>query len=271
MENKMQAFNFEGNETRVVVENGELWVVAKDVAETLGYSKASMDTMAKLLGAVPPEWRTRKPFPGGGRELEIWCLSEQGLYFFLGRSDMPKALPYQKWIAGEVVPAIRRHGVYITPDKIEEILTDPDSIIKIAQTLKEERAKRLALEIKRDELEAEVEAARPDVEFAEAVERSEGCILVREFAKMLCQKGIDIGEKRLYAILREKGFLITQRGRDWNMPTQKSAANKLFRIKETVDFDDYGNERLYRTTLVTGAGQRYFFNYFQNRPEIAHA
>lgn len=269
MENKMQVVNFEGNQTRIFMQDGEPWFVAKDVIKALGYSETS--EIASLCRVVPDEWKGLKPIETLGGTQSMTCFSEQGLYFFLGRSDKPKALPYQKWVAGELVPSMRKFGVAMTPEKIEEVLLNPDTIIKIAQALKEERAKRLALEIKRDELEAEVEAARPDVEFAEAVERTAGCILVRELAKILCQNGYDIGEKRLYAILREHGFLIKKQGRDWNMPTQKSAVNKLFRIRETVSVDDYGKEHLCRTPLVTVAGQRYFLNYFRNRPEIAHA
>ena len=104
----LQVFKFEDRETRVVTVDGELWWVAKDVAEVLGYSDASVQGINKLIGLVPEDWKGRKPIPTPGGVQDMFCLSEQGLYFFLNRSDKPKALPYQKWIAGEVVPTMRR-------------------------------------------------------------------------------------------------------------------------------------------------------------------
>lgn len=105
MPKELQVFSFEERETRVTMVKGEPWIVAKDVADALGYSEASMTNMKQMLSAVPDEWKGRKRITTPGGEQEMLCLSEQGLYFFLGRSDKPKALPYQRWITGEVVPS----------------------------------------------------------------------------------------------------------------------------------------------------------------------
>lgn len=134
---------------RVVEYNGEPWFVAKDVASALGYAESS--NPARLFQSVPEEWKGVKQIHTLGGEQQILTISEQGLYFFLGRSDKPGALPFQKWLAGEVIPAIRKHGGYLTPAKIEEALSDPDTIIKLATTLKEERAQRHIAEAQRDE------------------------------------------------------------------------------------------------------------------------
>ena len=106
--NELQVFKNDNFSVRTVNEDGEIWFVAKDVAMALGYS----EWRSNLIQSVPEIWKGVKPFHTPGGEQEMLCLSEQGLYFFLGRSDKPKALPYQMWIAGEVMPSLRRTGSY---------------------------------------------------------------------------------------------------------------------------------------------------------------
>lgn len=120
-------------------EDGVLWFCASDITTALDYTSTNR---SHIFSLVPDEWKARKIFatPGGPQEMN--ALTEQGLYFFLGRSDKPKALPYQKWVAGEVVPSVRRHGGYLTPEKVEEAILNPDFIIKLATELKQERAER---------------------------------------------------------------------------------------------------------------------------------
>ena len=101
-------FQFQSNTVRTVAINGEVWFLARDVLVSLGYSKSSLEQVSNVIKAIPEEWRTLKPIKGR----DIHFISEQGLYFFLGRSDKPKALPFQKWLAGEVLPAIRKTGKY---------------------------------------------------------------------------------------------------------------------------------------------------------------
>lgn len=117
MASNLVPFMFGENHVRARVdENGNPWFVAKDVARALEYPEASMNSMLRLVQNVPEEWRTLNPIQGlNGTEREGWFLSESGLYFFLGRSDKPKALPFQKWLAGEVLPALRRTGRYEMP------------------------------------------------------------------------------------------------------------------------------------------------------------
>ncbi len=131
-------------DVRIVDMDGEPHFVAKDVASALEYAESS--NPARIFQSVPEEWKVVNPIHTPGGEQKMLCLSEQGLYFFLGRSDKPSALPYQKWIAGDIVPSIRKHGAYMTPEKLSEALLDPDVMIKILTDLKEERAKRLEAE-----------------------------------------------------------------------------------------------------------------------------
>ena len=259
MENSLQVFDFEDSRGRFVIVDGEPWFVAKDVAKALDYSDESLDSTNKLLAHVPTEWADRKPIPvrseNGVEQLRsVLCLSEQGLYFFLARSDKPKALPFQKKVAGEILPSIRKYGAYMTPQKIEEILTNPDTIIGLAVALKREQAKR-------KELAAKVETDYPKVLFADSVSASSTSILVGELAKLLRQNGVEVGQNRLFEILRNEGYLIKS-GSDRNMPTQRSMERGLFEIKEiTINRSDGGID-IKKTPKITGRGQVFFVNKF---------
>jgi prophage antirepressor-like protein len=114
MKELVKAFN--GHEVRTVVIRGEPWFVAKDVAEILGYPKGSIDNIKRLTDHVPEEWKGRYQTPTLGGDQEMLCFSEQGLYFFLARSNKQAAFPFQKWIAGEVLPSIRKTGKYDISD-----------------------------------------------------------------------------------------------------------------------------------------------------------
>ena len=162
MNSNVAVFNKDGFTARTITDdNGEIWFVAKDIAQALGYSEGSNTT--RLFQSVPEFWTEVKRIHlrsenGVEQRREVLCLSEQGLYFFLGRSDKKAALPYQMWVAGEVVPSIRKHGFYATPAKVEE--------------------------------------DKPKVIFAESVEASEGSILIGELAKILRQNGVNGRECR---------------------------------------------------------------------------
>jgi prophage antirepressor-like protein len=108
----VQVFDFEQRAVRVELIEGEPWWVARDVALALGYPESTADNAKRMTDHIPEEWKGRYPIPTPGGAQEILCLSEQGLYFFLARSDKPAALPFQKWIAGEVLPSIRKTGQY---------------------------------------------------------------------------------------------------------------------------------------------------------------
>lgn len=168
---------------------------------------------------------------------------------------------FQAKIADEVIPTIRKHGAYMTPETIEKALTDPDTIIQLATTLKEERAARLALEGK-------VEADKPKVLFADAVAASHTSILVGDLAKLLRQNGVDIGQNRLFRFLREKSYLCGK-GERYNLPTQRSMDAGWFEIKETTIGNPDGSVRITRTVKVTGKGQQYFINLFLSKSETA--
>ena len=153
------------------------------------------------------------------------------------------------------------HGAYMTSDTIDQMIASPEFGIRLLTELKEERDRRREIEAQKLQLEAQVEADRPSVQFAKAVEGSYSTILVRDLAKILRQNGVEIGEKRLFEWLRKKGYLIRQEGRSYNLPTQRALESGFFEIKETAITHTTGTQT-HLTPLVTGKGQKYFVNLF---------
>lgn len=156
-------------------------------------------------------------------------VNESGLYNVILRSDKPEAKPFRKWVTSKVLPSIRKHGAYMTPQKIEEVLLNPDTIIKLATELKAEQEKRVALESK-------VEQDKPLVAFANSVSVAKTSILVGELAKLLKQNGVDMGQNRLFAWMRENGYLISRKGTDYKMMrfiAGRDSIRRLFRHLRT--------------------------------------
>lgn len=202
--NQLQVFNFTGKDVRVVVKDGHPWWVAKDVSELLGFRMASDFT--RTLDDDEKDTQIVRT-PGGNQEVTI--INESGLYSAILKSRKPEAKQFKRWVTHEVLPAIRKTGMYAT----DELLDDPELLIQAVTKLKEER------EVRR-QLEAQVKSDRPKVLFADSVTASPTSILVGELAKMLKQNGFDIGEKRLFEWMRKQGYLIKRKGTDRNIPTQ---------------------------------------------------
>lgn len=255
MDFEIQVFKFDNSDLRSTTdENGVVWFVAKDIAQGLGYSESS--NPARLFQAVPDIWKGVKRFHTVTRgEQDMLCVTENGAYFFLGRSDKPLAVKYQMWIAGEVMPAIKKYGAYLTPHTQDELIDNPDLLIRLATELKNERLKVKALQDK-------AELDKPKIIFADALDVSKESILIGNLAKILRQNGIDIGQNRLFAWLRENGYLMRCGGERWNMPTQDSLERGLFEVKTRVINNPDGSNKVVRTTKVTPKGQIFFVNKF---------
>lgn len=250
--NELKIFeNSEFGKIRVIERNGEPWFVGKDVAEVLGYKLARKAVTDHVDAEDVLKWNS---LTNGGMQ-EMTIINESGLYSLILSSKLEKAKAFKRWVTHEVIPAIRKHGGYLTNEKIEEVLNNPDTIIKLATTLKEERAKR-------NEAERRLEEAKPKVIFADAVSASDNTVLIGELAKIIKQNGKEMGQKRLFDWLRDNGYLIKQKCADYNMPTQKAMEMGLFRIKKTAITHSDGHVTVSRTVKVTGKGQQYFINKF---------
>lgn len=245
--NELKTFtNAEFGSVRTIEIDNEPYFVGKDVAEILGYSEPRSAVSKK----VDSEDRgvAKMETPSGVQEMTI--INESGLYSLIFGSKLPKAKEFKHWVTSEVLPSIRKHGMYAT----NELLNDPDFAIQAFTALKEERERR-------KQLESIVEQDKPKVLFADAVGTAQTSILVGDLAKLIKQNGVDIGQKRLFNYLRENGYLIKS-GNSKNMPTQKAMDKGLFEVKERTINNPDGSVRITKTTKVTGKGQTYFINEF---------
>ena len=249
--NEIQIFNYQNKQIRTVEKDGEPWWVLKDVCEVL-----ELSTPARVSERLDwDEVSLTHIIDSIGRRQETTIINESGLYNVILRSDKPQAKPFRKWVTSEVLPAIRKHGGYLTPEKVEEALLNPDTIIRLATDLKAEREKRMRLE-------EQAQKDKPKVLFADAVATSKTSILIGELAKVLKQNGIDMGQNRLFEWMRRNGYLIQRKGTDYNMPTQRAMEAGLFEIKETSITHADGHVSVNKTPKVTGKGQQYFINRF---------
>ena len=238
-----EIFNFRGQDVRTVIINNEPYFVGKDVAEILGYTNSRQ----ALKNHVDEDDKgvSKCDTPGGKQDLVI--INESGLYSLILSSKLPQAKEFKRWVTSEVLPTIRKHEMFST----DELLDNPDFAIATLQKLKEEReAKKL--------LEATIEEQKPKVIFANAVSASHTSILVGEFAKLMRQNGVNMGQNRMFVWLRENGYLINRKGSDKNMPTQKSMELGLFEIKETTINHSDDHISINKTPKITGKGQLYF-------------
>lgn len=253
MNNELQIFNHpEFGQIEIIMINGKEWFGATQVAKMLGYSNPhdALIRHCKVKGVVKREVLT----PGGRQELKF--IDEGNLYRLISRSKLHAAERFESWIFDEVLPSIRKHGGYLTPEKVEEVLLNPDTIIQLATQLKKEREERMKLQIK-------IEQDKPKIIFADAVNTSKTSILIGDLAKLIKQNGYDIGQKRLFEWMRRNGYLI-KAGNSKNMPTQRAMEMGLFEVKESSITNPDGSIRITKTTKVTGKGQIYFVNKFKN-------
>ena len=251
---EMIPFTYQDSPVRTVVVDGEPWFVLADIGPILATRGRDLARMVDPEDKGAHKVRT----PSGDQEMST--VTESGLYTLLIRSNNPNAKPFRRWVTTEVLPSIRKRGGYLTPEATAEALTDPDFIIRLATDLKAERAKRAQLEEAR-------KAERPKVLFADSVATSDSTILVGDLAKILKGNGADIGTNRLFARLREDGFLIKRKGTDWNMPTQRAMELGLFKIKESSHIHSDGHVTISKTPKVTGKGQTYLVNHYLKEME----
>ena len=256
--NEIQTFNNPefGTVRAVRGDDGEPMFVAKDVCAVLELKNprstlALLDEDEKGVHIVDT--------PGG--EQQMTTVTEPGFYKLVMRSRKPEAKAFQRWVTHEVLPALRRDGGYMVARDETPEQTMARAVL-LAQATIDRQKSRIA------GLEAENEEMRPKALFADAVAASDGTCLIGEFAKMLRQNGVDIGQNRLFAMLREDGYL-GKVGQNRNVPTQRSMELGLFRIKETSITHSDGHVTINRTPKLTGKGQRYFLERYGKTGEAA--
>lgn len=272
--NNLQFFNFEDQSVRAVKINEEPWFVGKDLTNILGYTNGPK----AIKDHVDEEDKLSERIVMSGQHRQVFLVNESGLYSLILSSKMPNAKKFKRWVTHEVLPAIRKHGAYMTDEKIEEVLTDPDTIIKLATQLKDERQQRLIEQQLRRDAESQVREMKPKALFADAVTSSKSTVLISDLAKMIKQNGVhylyvtvngttkklNMGPNNLFKWMRENHYLIARKGSDYNSPTQRSMLMELFEIKEKTIVHSDGHTTISKTPKVTGKGQQYFINLFLN-------
>ena len=257
--NELQVFeNKQFGQVRAIMKDGEPWFVAADVCNVFGETNRN-----RAMQSLDDDEKgyTQIDTPGGEQKMSI--INESGLYALLFAMQPQKARgvtdehiekrqnmlrAFKRWVTHDVVPSIRKTGAYMTPETIEKVLMNPDTIISLATQLKE--------------LQTKVEQDKPKVLFADAVAASHTSILIGDLAKLIRQNGVEVGQNRLFQWLRDNGYLIKRKGSDWNMPTQRSIEMGLLEIKESTHIDGNGCNVTTKTPKVTGKGQAYFVNKF---------
>ena len=260
---ELQIFkNEEFGEIRTVTIDKEPWFVGKDVATALGYS----NTKDALISHVAEEDKRilkrseiatienhlpKDVFPvnfvsGDIPNRGLTIINESGLYALIFGSKLESAKRFKHWVTSEVLPTIRKTGVYqMQAPQGKELLAL--AVLEAQKTIEEKNA--------------QIARMRPKEIFADAVATSKQSILIGQLAKLICQNGHEIGQKRLFKWMRENGYLMKS-GSDYNMPIQRYVEQGLFEIKESLIANPDGSTRITRTTKVTGKGQQYFINKF---------
>lgn len=250
--NELQIFNSEEfGEIRTITKDDEPMFCLADVCKALELEQVSrVKARLKTDGVT-----TSKVIDRLGREQEATFINEANLYKTIFQSRKESAERFTEWVTGEVLPSIRKNGGYIAG---QETLSDEELMAKALLVANNKIAERDKII---EQKQARIEQMKPKEIFADAVATSHTSILVGDLAKLICQNGYQIGQKRLFDWLRENNFLI-KCGSSRNMPQQRFVEQGLFEIKESNLVNPDGSVRITKTTKVTGKGQVYFVNKF---------
>ena len=255
--NDIQVFNNEQfGDIRTAGSAQEPIFCAADICRALGYSngrKAISDHCDE--GDV-----TKRDTPTSSGVQSMTFVNESGMYSLIFGSKLESAKQFKRWVTSDVLPTIRKHGMYATGETIESILNNPENAITILQAMQKERKERIAAQQQVERLEQQAIEDKPKIIYADAVKGSTSSCLIGELAKMIAQNGYPIGEKRLFQWLRDNHYLCSY-GERFNQPYQQYIEQGLFTMKQNV-FSVNGEMRTRNTTKVTGKGQIYFINKF---------
>ncbi|MCU5656436.1 phage antirepressor [Bacillus mycoides] len=250
--NQLQVFsNEEFGQVRTVVKGEDVWFVAQDVCDVLGINK-QRDAYSRLdedeRGSVVVDTL-------GGKQ-NVNAINESGLYSLILRSRKPQAKAFKKWVTGEVLPSIRKHGAYMTDQVLEQAVTNPDFAIGLLTKLKEEKEKLAAAQ-------QQIAQRQPLVTFAEACMQSDQSLKVSEVAKLAAKHNIKIGQRQLFAKLKEWNLMFKRS----TEPTQPAVERGLFEITQGVKQKPSGEPFTWTTTYVTPKGQAYIIDRLKKEQE----
>lgn len=241
--NELQIFkNEEFGEIRTIEENGKMLFCGTDVAKALGYAKPNDAINRHCKAAV------KRGSPISGKIQEINFIPEGDVYRLITHSNLPSAEKFESWVFDEVVPTIRKHGAYMTPETLENAILNPDTMIKLCTALKDEQNKRKALEIANSQLSVDNQIMQPKADYFDELVDRNLLTSFRETAKQL-----DIKEKEFISFLLQKKYIY--RDKKGKLMPYADKNKGLFEIKETF------NEKTQWSgtqTLITPKGRETF-------------
>ena len=248
--------NEEFGEIRTSVVNSEPMFCLSDICKSLGLSQPS-----KVKERLNEKGVRTIPTLTSGGEQNLLYINEPNLYKVIFQSRKESAERFTDWVTSDVLPSIRKNGGYISG---QETLSDDELLSKallVAHNKIAERDKII------EQKQARIEQMKPKAIFADAVATSRTSILIGDLAKLICQNGYQIGQKRVFEWLRNNGYLCKS-GSSRNMPMQRYVEQGLFEVKESNVQNPDGSVRITRTTKITGKGQLYFVNKFLGRENV---
>lgn len=236
MSNELQLFNFGNQEVRVIKIENDVWFVAKDVTDVLGFSDSAQ--MSRILDE---DEKNSYPVQYAGQVRNLVVISESGLYSAILRSRKPEAKQFKKWVTSEVLPDIRKHGMYMNDNLLEKTLADPMFMVGLLTNYNEEKKKRAELEVQNKQLSNKIIEDKPKIDVYDAWLDVNGYCSISEFGKK-----INIGRNTLFEKLRQMKILMSSPSKK-NLPYDRYM--KYFKV-----VDDVKNGRPVRITLLNKQG-----------------
>ena len=254
MTNELQVLNFEDKKIHMFEQNGEPWFSGKDVAKALGYTRARnavrdhVSKNDKMALSNLPEHQNDARVNGGYGDTQIY-VNEAGIYSLIFSSKLPAAEKFKDWVTHEVLPSIRKHGMYLTEKTEETLKTDPEAFDELVKLYCEEKEKARQLQEK-------IENERSFVTLGKIVLALQGSLSIKDTAGFLAQKGIEIGQNRLYKFCREKGLTCKSKGKNWNKPSQRAIEKGILGLQLENGIN--------AITMVTPKGLQYLSDIFMS-------
>ena len=247
---ELQTFSNElFGEIRTVVIDDEPWFVLVDICRSLGLTNSRV-----VAGRLDEDERRKFNLP---RQGNTHIVNESGLYKVIFRSDKPEAKIFTKWVTSEILPTIRKHGMYAT----DEILNNPDLLIQVATKLKEEREKNALLILENKKNEDKINHLTPHANYSKEFLKSEGAMDINALSKNLQKIGVPMGRNQLFVYLRDNGYIV--KSGDFNIPSQKSIKLGIMVNEEYTFHDKSGSIRNARLAKITPKGTAYFYKKFK--------
>ena len=245
MSNELQVFNYQDREVRTVEINGEAWFIAKDICDILGLANSR-----KAVKSLDDDEKNTVTFSYGNRgNPNMTVVNEPGMYKLIFKSNKPEAKEFTRWVTHEVLPSIRKSGIYMTDKAADAYLNNPEVFKAMAERCS-------TLERKLSELEKHIEDSRPIIVLGNVVLAQKGSISFKDGASFLCQHGVPIGQNRLFKWCRDKKLLCSRKGKQWNKPSQKALEDGLFNLELNGGFNTI--------TLITPKGLQFLADEFMS-------